>query len=53
MTEREKQIIRDSILIADVWGLGRLSCARETLLDNGYVWTKEHEQYLYECGQNV
>ena len=53
MSEMEQAIIRRAVRNADVFGLGRISAARQALEEEGVAWTRAHEQYLCDLDENT
>lgn len=48
ITDHEKEILENSCRNADVFGVGRISNAKENIIDAGYTWTHEHEMFVFE-----
>lgn len=48
MSPKEAEIICGAVEDADTWGLGRISLAKERIIDAGYVWTPLCEQFIFE-----
>lgn len=53
LSQTEEEIIRHAIIVADAWGLGRTSTAKQHIEDNGYRWDKRLEKAVFEIGQAV
>ena len=47
ITNEEKNIIIKSCESADCFGVGRFSLSRDNVIDEGYIWTNEHEMFLF------
>jgi len=52
LTDREVEIIDNAIITADVFGLGRISNAKEQLEDYGYEWDDDCEDYVLGWDEN-
>jgi hypothetical protein len=53
MTTHETHLILDAMKLADIFGKGRTTYARDALADYGYSWTPEHETFVFTAGQTL
>lgn len=44
----EKDLIESAVENADCFGLGRISSAKEAIVDAGFKWTETHEKYCFD-----
>jgi hypothetical protein len=53
ITNEEKDIIIKARNTADTFGLCRLSLAKDNIIDEGYIWTNEHEMFVFNLKDNI
>lgn len=48
ITKQEIQIVHQAVKNADVIGAGRITYAKEAIIESGFVWNEEHERCALE-----